>query len=148
MTTRTGTSETTLRQDLRAAGLRTTAQRLAVLQLLRRSRLPLSHTEVVARLGDQGWDRATLYRNLMDLSRAGLARRTELGDRVWRFEAAGQARAHRHPHFVCRDCQSVSCLDDVNVVVEAARTAPAALRGEEIEVLLKGRCDRCRKDDG
>jgi Fur family transcriptional regulator, ferric uptake regulator len=142
----TGTSETSVRRDLRAAGLRATAPRLAVLALLRRSRLPLSHPEVVQRLRTHRWDRATLYRNLTDLARVGLAHRTELGDRVWRFAASGQPTAHRHPHFVCRDCGAVDCLENVTVQVAPARTAPTALRRDEIEILLKGRCDRCRKD--
>lgn len=140
-------SETSIRRDLHAAGLRATAPRLAVLSLLRRARLPLSHPEVVARLHEHRWDRATLYRNLMDLARVGLARRTELGDRVWRFDATGQATAHHHPHFVCRECGAVDCLRDTTVHVAAARTAPSALRRDEIEILLKGRCDRCREDD-
>jgi Fur family ferric uptake transcriptional regulator len=140
-------TEESLRQDLHTAGLRATGPRLAVLQLLRRARLPLSHPEVVAALEDRAWDRATLYRNLQDLARCGLARRTDLGDRVWRFEAAGRTQpAHTHPHFVCQDCGQVTCLHDATVHVESGRKAPRALRTEEFEVQLKGRCDRCRKE--
>jgi Fur family ferric uptake transcriptional regulator len=133
-------------QDLRAAGLRATPPRVAVLALLRRARMPRSHAEVVAALAEQGWDRATLYRNLTDLVRAGLARRTDLGDRVWRFEAADRGRSHHHPHFVCRECGTVTCLPEVDVAVHAAGGAPAAVRRAECEVQLKGRCDRCRKE--
>lgn len=135
-----------LRRDLRAAGLRATAPRLAVLNLLRHSRSPLSHREVAARLHSRGWDRATFYRNLVDLAAAGLARRRDLGDRVGRFEATGQAVAHRHPHFVCRDCGAVSCLAHVNVRIEPSGRRATVLRAGELEVVLKGRCDRCRQD--
>ncbi len=138
-------ADTALRHDLRAAGLRTTAPRLAVLRLLRGSRQPLSHGDVIARLRHRGWDRATLYRNLVDLARAGLARRTDLGDRVWRFEADGRPSAHRHPHFVCRECGDVACLDGVRVRLESRRDALGALRAQEFEVLLKGCCDQCRR---
>jgi Fur family transcriptional regulator, ferric uptake regulator len=139
--------EMRLRRDLRSVGLRSTGPRLAVLDLLRRSRRPLSHGEVVGRLRPGGWNRATLYRNLMDLARSGLARRIDLGDRIWRFEAAGGERPHRHPHFLCRHCGSVVCLTDVTVRVQQGRAAPVALRGQELEVLFKGCCDRCREDD-
>ena len=139
-------TETGLRHELRRGGLRSTAPRLAVLRLLRRARLPLSHGEVVARLQQEGWDRATLYRNLVDLARAGLARRTDLGDHVWRFAAAGPPTAHHHPHFVCRDCGQVACLEKASVRVQPGSTTQAALRNDEYEVLQKGRCDRCRKD--
>lgn len=141
----TSASDLDLRRDLQAAGLRATAPRLAVLRLLRRSSRPLSHPDVVDRLADAGWDRATLYRNLTDLARAGLARRAELGDRVWRFVASGPATAHRHPHFVCGDCGQVVCLQEGAVRVAPGAGAPAALRRDEVEIVLKGRCDRCRK---
>jgi Fur family ferric uptake transcriptional regulator len=134
-----------LRHDLRAAGLRATAPRLAVLGLLRRASLPLSHPDVVGALADHTWDRATLYRNLTDLVRTGLARRTDLGDRVWRFEATGRAPAHRHPHFVCHDCGSVQCLDGVEVHLPGGAAMPTALHDPDVEVQFKGRCDQCRE---
>ncbi len=133
--------------ELRAAGLRVTAPRVAVLALLRRSSMPRSHPEVVDALTEHGWDRATLYRNLTDLVRAGLARRTDLGDRVWRFEAAGRDASHHHPHFVCQDCGAVTCLPQVDVAVRARAGAPAAVRQQECAVQLKGRCDGCREED-
>jgi len=43
-------------------------------------------TEVFAELQAEGWDRATLYRNLVDMTDAGLLRRVDLGDHVWRYE--------------------------------------------------------------
>jgi len=135
-----------LQAELRAAGLRATAPRLAVLALLRRARMPRSHPEVVDDLQAHGWDRATLYRNLTDLVRVGLARRTDLGDRVWRFEASERAHSHEHPHFVCRECGAVTCLPGLDVAVHAGGDAPAAIRREELEVQLKGCCDRCRKE--
>jgi len=141
------TTDQTLRAELRQAGLRATAPRVAVLRLLRRARLPLSHPEVVAALDSNGWDRVTLYRNLVDLASRGLARRTDLGDRVWRFAATGRAAAHAHPHFVCRDCGGVFCLTDVRIDLSPGPTAPAALRADQYEVQLAGLCDRCRQED-
>jgi Fur family ferric uptake transcriptional regulator len=134
-----------LRHDLRAAGLRATAPRLAVLGLLRGANLPLSHSDVVGDLAHRPWDRATLYRNLTDLVRTGLARRTDLGDRVWRFEAIGPAPAHRHPHFVCHDCGAVQCLDGLEVRLPGGTAMPAAMHDRDVEVQFKGRCDRCRE---
>jgi Fur family ferric uptake transcriptional regulator len=129
--------------ELRAAGLRATAPRVAVLAHLRAAAMPCSHPEVVEVLHDRGWDRATLYRNLTDLVRVGLARRTDLGDRVWRFEAADRAASHTHPHFVCDACGEVTCLTDVTVDVHGGQGAPAAVRREAVEVQLRGCCDRC-----
>src|ERR1044071_10164046 len=88
----------TLKAAVREAGLRATPSRIAVLHLLRSTGSPVSHSEVVARLASQSWDPATIYRNLTDLADVGLARRTDVGDHLWRFEAitgTHQAGAHR-----------------------------------------------------
>jgi Fur family ferric uptake transcriptional regulator len=139
----------TLRGVLRAAGLRVTLPRLAVIWVLRRADTPLSHGDVAAALADRGLDRATVYRNLLDLVRVGLARRTDLGDHVWRFESARSGAVGRstggreHPHFVCNECGSVECLDDLTLQLGGARRAPRAVRTKAVEILFKGRCDRC-----
>ncbi len=130
---------------LRGHGLRITPARVAVLRQLQLGRRPLSHAEVVAALADRGWNRATLYRNLVDLVDAGLARKTQLGDRVWRFEAVPSAHSSRtHPHFVCSACGKVFCLPEAAVQVVDPGDAPRAVRENEIEVQVRGVCDGCR----
>lgn len=134
-----------LRLRLRSAGLRTTLARLAVLQHLDEATAPLSHAELADELAPQGFDRATIYRNLIDLSEAGLVSRTELGDHLWRFETrrGGRDHASQHPHFVCVDCGEVSCLADINVDISPSPGSKRSIIGELTEVLLKGRCGRC-----
>jgi Fur family ferric uptake transcriptional regulator len=131
------------------------------MQYLLRSRGPETHAEVSDALADKGFDRATIYRNLTELTDAGLVSRVELGDHVWRFEirrhAHSGAKGEDHPHFLCTTCGEVSCLDDVNVAItpksgaagkpaKPAKTVkPAKPRGTRsvTEVLLKGRCENC-----
>src|SRR5579871_3937132 len=93
----------TLQELLRGAGLRSTTARIAVLQRLRSARSPLSHAELAGQLTPLGLDKATIFRNLSDLTDAGLLVRTELGDHVWRFEIHDRAHGEKghHPHFVC-----------------------------------------------
>lgn len=71
---------------LRGAGLRGTAPRIAVLRFLERATAPLSHGDIYQELAVRGFDRATIYRNLINLADAGLVSRTDLGDHIWRFE--------------------------------------------------------------
>ncbi|MBE7449561.1 MAG: transcriptional repressor [Kofleriaceae bacterium] len=131
-----------LRRALRERGLRATPSRLAVLGLLRRHGGPLSHAEAADRLHDLGWDRATIYRNLIDLSEAGLARRSDVGDHTWRFEAVDVAHADdRHAHFVCTGCGTVACLPDVDLAV--GKAAPRAVKQKQVEVQVRGLCDGC-----
>ena len=132
----------TLRAAVRDAGLRATPSRIAVLHLLRSAGSPVSHSEVVAKLASQAWDPATIYRNLTDLSDVGLARRTDLGDHVWRFEAITSRHAAAHPHFVCTECGTIECLPDLEYVVTRSK-APRALRQKRVEVQVRGLCDAC-----
>jgi Fur family ferric uptake transcriptional regulator len=138
-----------LRAALRDAGLRVTLPRVAVLWALRCADAPVSHGDVAAALADQVLDRATVYRNLLDLARAGLARRADLGDHVWRFEAVrreaggGRPAPEEHPHFVCKECGTVECLDTLSLQLRRAKRVPRAVRNRAVEILVKGRCDRC-----
>ncbi|MDB4962097.1 MAG: ferric uptake regulator, Fur family [Myxococcales bacterium] len=131
-----------LRSAVRARGLRATPSRIAVLELLRVESAPMSHGDVADRLASQAWDRATIYRNLIDLSEVGLARRTDVGDHVWRFEAVADGHESAHPHFVCTECGTVECLPDLELTVRRAR-APRAIRQRQVEVHVRGLCDAC-----
>lgn len=133
-----------LKQTIRATGLRSTAPRIAVLRHLLKASSPISHSELVDKLADEGMDRTTVYRNLVDLTEAGLVQRTDLGDHVWRFELK-RANEHvfGHPHFRCTDCGTVSCLPEVSVKVKNGRGVPRSLTEQMVEVQLRGLCDAC-----
>ncbi len=139
-----------LRSAVRAKGLRATPSRLAVLDLLRGTESPMSHGDVADRLATQEWDRATIYRNLTDLAEAGLVRRTDVGDHVWRYEAVtGDHEASAHPHFVCTECGTVECLPEIELAVRASRTSsrgkpPRAVKQRQVEVHVRGLCDACQ----
>ena len=105
----------------------------------------MSHGALADELEHLGFDRATIYRNLIDLTDANLVTRNDLGDHVWRFELRKGDRDHRkvHPHLVCSDCGAVSCLPEVDVKLVLARGASPRLRNQELEVQLRGVCDHC-----
>ncbi|MCS5617744.1 MAG: transcriptional repressor [Planctomycetota bacterium] len=143
-----------VRQRIRGVGLRCTAARVAVMHHLETASGPLTHAEVAEALDELGFDRATIYRNLIELTEAKLAARVELGDHVWRFEAKRAGGGHKgddHPHFVCTTCGEVSCLDDVQVAItrrpagsgDRKQSVPERAIATVTEVLLKGRCERC-----
>jgi Fur family ferric uptake transcriptional regulator len=132
-----------LRMLIRSRKLRATPSRIAVLGLLIARAHPLSHADVSEQLGAHGWDPATLYRNLTDLVDVGLARRTDVGDHVWRFEIVGDEHdAVAHPHFICTECGTVECLPIMQFVLPRAKT-PRAVKQRQIEVHLRGLCDAC-----
>lgn len=133
-----------IRQRIRGARLRATPGRMATYDVLYQAESPLTHGQVVTRLASAGFDRATVYRNLMDLTDAALVARSDLGDHAWRFELADEDGAPGgHAHFVCVACGGVHCLAGVRVSVEAAPGMPRAVASDQVEVQLKGRCDSC-----
>lgn len=133
-----------VRTLLSTAGLRTTAARLAVVRRLQKAASPMSHAEVAEELVPLGFDKATVFRNLTDLVDAGLVSRTELGDHVWRFELRDPKHEDgQHPHFVCVDCGSVTCLHDIEMPKTAQKSWTKV--GRVTEILLKGHCAGCGK---
>jgi len=132
------------REMIRAAGLRCTASRLAVLQHLSTADVPLSHADVADVLVPQGFDKSTLYRCLVEMAEAGLLSRLELGDHAWRFELRDghQEDNTDHPHFMCVDCGKVSCLSDLSV--DLPNGEQTKIPGKVTEILLKGYCVECQ----
>jgi Fur family ferric uptake transcriptional regulator len=132
-----------IKDAIREAGLRATPARIATLKLLHGATFPLTHAEVAEELQDLGVDKATVFRNLNDMTAAGLLRRTELGDRVWRFELMAEGGGHdsSHPHFVCVDCGTVSCMDEIKLTAGSLRSSQKI--GEVTEILLRGHCNDC-----
>ncbi len=130
---------------LRNAGLRATTPRIAVLRCLRHSDRPLSHGDACEALEDHGFDRATVYRNLTDLTEVGVLRRADLGDHVWRFELVREQDhdGSAHPHFICNECGTVSCVPELSVTVDKTLALPKALAERNYEVQLRGVCDSC-----
>jgi Fur family ferric uptake transcriptional regulator len=107
----------------------------------------VSHPELFEALASEGFDRETLYRNLVDLAEAGLVRRTDHGDHVWRYElktTSEDGHGNSHPHFVCTDCGEVACLPDVDVkIVAGGGETPKSVRSRDVAVQLSGRCNQC-----
>lgn len=142
-------SKSDLKSRLREAGLRATAPRLAVFECMMAAQGPLTHADVCERLSEAGFDRATVYRNLADLTDVGLLRRSDLGDHLWRFELKTSKHDEHHeaetvhPHFVCTECGTVECLPDGAVTVAPVKGAPRALKNAKYEVQVRGTCNDC-----
>jgi Fur family ferric uptake transcriptional regulator len=135
--------ESQSREAIRQAGLRATPARVATLDLLTKVSSPLAHAEVAEHLAGLSIDKATAFRALNDMTEAGLLRRTELGDRVWRFELLGEGEEEHsaHPHFVCVECGQVTCLGDIQLTKKSLSASSEI--GRVTEILLRGECRSC-----
>jgi Fur family ferric uptake transcriptional regulator len=130
------------KKRIRDLGLRVTAPRLAVLRVIAEAERPLSHSEVVTRLGDDAvWDRATVYRNLVALVGVRLVRVASHAGGICRYEIAREEKDCAHPHFLCDGCGVVSCLPETEVVTPKKAKWTKSLRAAEVQFV--GRCPTC-----
>ena len=127
---------------LRAHGLRRTRGRVRLLRFLLQARTPLSHSEIVAGLGDPPMDRVSVYRNLDALADRGIVHRAYVDGRTYLFETADRCGAMMcHPHFTCRKCGAVSCLTEVKAMLPEG--LPDRYVVERTQVHLRGVCPEC-----
>ena len=131
-------------QLIRARSLRATAPRVAVLQVLASAEQPLSHTDVLNRLGETPWDSATTYRNLIKLRETGISVVASRAGGVARYSLAENHRGGEpQHHFVCDDCGEVSYLPtEVTTKALAAGRWAASIEGAAVH--LHGACPDCR----
>lgn len=132
------------RSLLRDHRLRVTAPRLAVLRVLAEASQPLSHNEVLERLGDTRWDPATIYRNLVKLRDAGVAPVVTRAEGIHRYALSGLADGdhHQHPHFYCETCGRVTCMPP-ELSAALAMTGPWGASVDKAMVQLHGECPEC-----
>lgn len=132
------------RARLRAAGLRITSPRLAVLRALRA--LPHATAEALADDARQALgsvSKQAVYDTLDAFTAAGLVRRIEPAGSAVRYETR---TGDNHHHLVCRSCGLVA---DVACVVAAVPClTPSEDLGfvvDEAEVIFWGHCSRCQE---
>lgn len=142
MTTSEQEAKSRMRDEIRRVGLRATASRLAVLRRIRIHSAPLTHAEICEQLADEAWDKATLYRNLCDLTEAGLLRRLVLSDGN-RFEDVCEHGGKTPVHFICSDCEAVQCLESWSFKPPRGKKVPLAMASGDVEVQIRGLCDSC-----
>lgn len=136
-------SHSALRTRLRAAGLRVTAPRLAVLSWL--AEHPHDTAEAIAEgvrdvLGSVSTQ--AVYDVLNACTRAGLLRRVEPAGHPARYET--RVGDHHH-HLLCRDCgrtEDVDCAVGVTACLDPSRSAGFAV--DDAEVVFWGLCPDCR----
>ncbi len=132
-------------QVLRENGLKSTAAREAVMQLLGDAGRPLSHQDILKKAtGKACLERVTVYRTLETLQRKGLLHRIQGTDGTWRFcmhrsESSGEC-AGNHIHFLCSQCGQMSCLPEQPLPWVSA---PAGAIIHSKQLVVHGLCAAC-----
>lgn len=137
------TQESYAREVLREKGLKSTAQRLAVVHVLRTSGKSLSvgeiHDGVKGILGTAGL--ATIYRTLEMFEELGIVKRLHFpdGSRGYAFSQG----EHVH-HMVCVDCKGVFDFPECPVEnFDYASVEKQGFRVKDHFVQLFGQCEKC-----
>ena len=133
--------------SLRAAGMRQTPQREAILKVLHTADRPLTVEEICASMEKRRSGIPTVYRNLERFVNEGWAESLLGQDQVMRFVLCRSA-SHHH-HLSCEICGRMAEVDACGI--EASLAGMERLSGYRItrhQLNLFGICPACRAANG
>jgi Fur family transcriptional regulator, ferric uptake regulator len=132
---------------LEESGLGHTANRYRVLEAIGNSGRPLSAQHIFETLNrSENINRVTVYRILDLLVEKGLVDRISGGGRSFVYGLAPNENHPAHPHFYCKTCGRLECLNPQSLSVDIQsmrRTFPGLI--ENIAVRVDGVCKKCLK---
>jgi Fe2+ or Zn2+ uptake regulation protein len=129
---------------LRAQGFRLTAQRQAILEIIKGQPAHFTAGTIYAVVQQQQptIDLATVYRTLQWLQRVGLVRTIDVGKDQRYFE---YARAQPHHHLICKVCGAEHEIDNhVIACLQAHILEHYDFDADPEHVAIFGRCSHCR----
>ncbi len=142
-----------LKELLKARGLKTTSQRMAILKVLLDQ--PGSHltAEEIYDLVKKDWPDiglATVYRNIQLLSEMQLIDKLNLDDGFVRYEMGDvDKHRHHHHHMICTECGKVFAFqEDLLDLLEQKIEKSTGFIVSDHEVKFYGRCAQCVAKDG
>jgi len=120
---------------------RNTTAKTEILNLISRSKVALSHSEIEMRL-DGLCNRVTIYRVLERLEEEGQIHKFVNIDGHLKFAAChdcNDLHHHNHAHFNCVACGSVTCLEKVEPLFKM----PPHYQVQQLNFTLSGICPLC-----
>ena len=130
---------------LQASGLGHTPNRQGVLEVIGDSSRPLSAQQIFDTLNpNENINRVTVYRILDLLVDNGLVSRISGGGRSFVYGPAPNENHPAHPHFYCKSCGNLECLNPLSLNVDLhpmQRTFMGLI--ENVEVRVDGVCKNC-----
>jgi len=133
---------------LRKHGLRATHGRIAIVELLDASTVPLTLADIHEKVTKCGCDFATVFRFISILEEKELVQRVAWIDGTTRHEIKARDGHHHHHYLICRACHKVEPLDEC--VVERFEDQIAKERGYagiSHSLQLSGVCPACQKPE-
>ena len=132
---------------LRASGLKATANRLLIMEVIGSNNSPLTSAEVLHTVErTRPINRVTVYRILDLLVEHHLLERISAGGRAAYFGMAPSEHHPSHPHFYCVNCGLINCLSHESLTIHPEnlqKTFPGKI--QRIEIQVEGICRTCLK---
>jgi Fur family ferric uptake transcriptional regulator len=130
---------------LSAAGMEATVNRLHVLEVVGNNGFPLSAEDIYITLSRSSTiNKVTVYRILDLLVAHGVVDRISTGGRAFYYGLAPNAHHQPHPHFYCKSCGQMDCLNPASLNVDTGplwKTFPGQI--DKVEVRVDGICKNC-----
>lgn len=132
---------------LSEADLEATINRLRVLEVVGNNRFPLSASDIYKILKrSSSINRVTVYRILDLMVEHGVVERISTGGRAFYYGLAPNDYHKPHPHFYCKNCGQMDCLNPESLIVDTDplwKTYPGRI--DKVEVRIDGICKNCEK---
>jgi Fe2+ or Zn2+ uptake regulation protein len=140
-----GTNDEDTLRILQKAGLSKTPQRIAVLNILKNAVVPVNMNSIRQALETKiRIDRVTVYRILSLFKQHMIIREITSTGGANYFELATMENPV-HPHFLCRNCEALSCLEPLTFSQASQWLTPTKDYSiEHIEINISGLCASCR----
>lgn len=125
--------------------LSVTESRKKILQLFLEGSGALAHGDIEKKAGEK-FDRVTVYRTLQTFVDKGIIHTIPTADNSVRYalckDECSEGHHHdHHIHFLCTNCHTTYCLDDV---ATPQLNLPKGYIAHHVEVVAEGLCKNCK----
>src|SRR4051812_25213156 len=134
---------TRLNDILKRKHLSITDSRKKILSLFLNQKDALAHGDIEKKAGEK-FDRVTVYRTLQTFVEKGIIHTIPTTDNTILYALCKDCTegGHKddHVHFICTNCGTTICLDDV---VSPRINLPKGYQAESVHVVITGFCSEC-----
>jgi len=122
-----------------------TESRKRILNLFLANTGALAHGDIEHKAGEK-FDRVTVYRTLQTFVDKGIIHTIPTSDNTVKYALCKNDcfEGHHHDnhiHFLCKDCGTTICLDNVNI---PDVKLPVGFQQQQVEVVVSGVCKDCK----
>ena len=135
---------------LKRAGIDLTAHRETILDAFLFAQKALTPQDILKKIRKlKSIDKVTLYRILDLFVNKRVLRKISAFNGPMRYEIICQEHHPIHPHFICRDCGHMECLNDMDISrIKNSIRHKRNFREEDIDLKLEGLCKECEDTPG